>query len=60
MPLASLLTLVVNVLVLVYFSVHVRMCVCVYICVDLWVDLGSQSIASLSQEQLLMGNVFLI
>lgn len=37
----ELLTLVVNVLVLVHFPVHVRVCVRVYICVDFRVDLGS-------------------
>lgn len=58
--LASLLTLVMNVLMLVHFPVHVGMCVCVNISVDIGVDLGSQSGASLSQKQLLMGNVVLI
>lgn len=55
-----LLTLVVNVLVLVHFPVHVRMCVRVNIRVDLGVDLRSQRGASLSQEQLLMGDVVLV
>lgn len=58
--LASLLTLIVNVLVLVHLPVHVWMRVRVYIRVDLRVDLGSQSSTSLSQEQLLMGDVVLV
>ena len=41
--LASMLTLVVDVLVLVYFPVHVRVRVCVNVCVDLRVDLRSQT-----------------
>lgn len=36
------LTLVVDVLVLVHFSVHVRVCVRVDVCEDLWVDLGAE------------------
>lgn len=56
----TLLTLVVNVLVLVHFPIHVRMRVRVDISVDLGVDLGSQASAALSQEQLLMSNVLLV
>lgn len=35
------LTLVVDVLMLVHFPVHVRVCVCVDVCENLWVDLGA-------------------
>lgn len=34
--------MVVDVLVLVHFPVHVRVCVRVDVCEDLWVDLGAQ------------------
>ncbi len=60
MLLALLLTLVMDVLVLVHFAVHVWMRVCVYIRVDFRIDLGSQSIAALSQKELLMSDVILI
>lgn len=49
-----------DVLVLVYFPVHVRMSVRVNIRVDLRVNLRSQPGASLSQEQLLVGDVVLV
>lgn len=58
--LSSPLTLEVNVLMLVHFPVHMWMCVRVNVRVDFGVGLGSQSASSLSQEQLLMSNVFLI
>lgn len=57
---ARALTLVVDVLVLVHLPVHVRVRVRVYVRVDLRVDLGGPRGASLSQQQLLAGDVVLV
>lgn len=49
-----------NVLVLMYFPVHVGVSVCVNVSVDFGVDFGGEGRAPLAQEQLLLGEVLLI
>lgn len=45
-------------LVLMYFAIHVWVCVCVNVRVDLWIDFGHTSLGQ--QKLLLLGNVLLV
>lgn len=58
--LASRLTLKMNVLMLMYFPVHVGVSVCVNVSVDFGVYFRGDCWSSLGEKELLLGQVFLI
>lgn len=54
------LTLKMNVLMLMYFSIHVGVGVCVNVRIDFGVDFRWNCLPSLAEEELLLGQVLLI
>lgn len=58
--LALRLTLKMDVLMLMYFPVHVGVSVCVNVRVDFWVYLRGECRSSLGEEELLLCQVLLI
>ena len=58
--LALRLTLKMNVLMLMYFPVHMGVSVCVNVSVDFGVDLWGDCRSSLGEEELLLSQVLLI